>query len=165
MIMNGAFKGEAGFGLAEDPNLSAVLYNPYEPVGSKFSILNSTTIARMYHSEATLLADGRVLVSGSDSQTNWPDNTPGIPNGTPKYPQEFRIEVYVPPYLVGRTQPTFVLPTASKDWAYEGSYVITDVTLAHGTTENMRISLVAGAFLFVYVSAMDGWMANGFDSF
>jgi hypothetical protein len=42
----------------------------------------------MYHSEAVLLPDGRVLVSGSDPETNNPD-------GTVKYPEEFRIEVSV----------------------------------------------------------------------
>jgi hypothetical protein len=73
MIVNGAHQGVAGFGLASDPNLSALLYDPSQPVGSRFSILGNTTIARMYHSEATLLPDGRVLISGSDPQT------PGLP--------------------------------------------------------------------------------------
>ncbi|KAG6856106.1 hypothetical protein H0H87_007358 [Tephrocybe sp. NHM501043] len=84
-IANGAHQGVAGFGLANDPNLSALLYDPTKPLGSRFSILNSTIVARMYHSELTLLPDGRVLVSGSDPQTNFDD-------GTPKYPEEFRIE-------------------------------------------------------------------------
>ena len=86
MIMNGALEGVAGFGLANDPNYNAILYDPTQPIGSRFSILNTTIVARMYHSEATLLPDGRVLVSGSDPQTNNPD-------GTVKYPEEFRIEV------------------------------------------------------------------------
>jgi hypothetical protein len=86
MILNGAHQGYAGFGLANDPNLNAILYDPSQPLGSRMSVLNSTSIARMYHSEATLLPDGRVLVSGSDPQTNNPD-------GTVKYPEEFRIEV------------------------------------------------------------------------
>jgi hypothetical protein len=80
MILNGAHHGAAGFGLASDPNLSALLYDPTQPIGSRFAILNDTIVARMYHSEATLLPDGRVLVSGSDPQT------PGLP-------QEYRIEV------------------------------------------------------------------------
>ncbi|KAG6815651.1 hypothetical protein H0H87_012650, partial [Tephrocybe sp. NHM501043] len=86
-IANGAHQGVAGFNLARDPNLSALLYDPTKPLGSRFSILNSTIVARMYHSELTLLPDGRVLVSGSDPKTNNDD-------GTPKYPEEFRIEVY-----------------------------------------------------------------------
>ena len=89
MILNGAKQGVAGFGLATDPNLSALLYDPTQPIGSRISILNNTIVARMYHSEATLLPDGRVLVSGSDPQTNFP-------NGTVEYPEEFRVEVIFP---------------------------------------------------------------------
>jgi hypothetical protein len=86
LILNGATQGYAGFGLANNPNLGALLYDPTLPLGARMSILNNTIVARMYHSEAALLPDGRVLVSGSDPQTNNPD-------GTVKYPEEFRIEV------------------------------------------------------------------------
>ena len=86
MIMNGARQGVAGFGLATNPNLGAVLYDPTQPLGQRMSILNTTTIARLYHSELALLPDGRVMISGSDPQTYRPD-------GTAVYPEEFRIEV------------------------------------------------------------------------
>ena len=129
MILNGAHQGVAGFGLATDPNFNAVLYDPTKPVGQRFSILANTIVARLYHSEATLLPDGRVLVSGSDPQT-------------PGFPEEMRIEVYIPPYLnQGFKQPTFTIATT--DWAYGGQYTIT-VTLFQGTTAGMRISLLAG---------------------
>jgi hypothetical protein len=135
MIMNGAHQGVAGFGLATDPNLSAILYDPSQPIGQRISILNNTIVARLYHSEATLLPDGRVLVSGSDPQTNYP-------NGSYVYPEEMRIEVYIPPYLnQGLTQPEFTI--AETDWALGGQYSIT-VTLFQGTTSTMRVSLVAG---------------------
>jgi hypothetical protein len=61
MILNGAQQGVAGFGLASNPNLGALLYDPTQPVGQRISILNTTIVARLYHSEATLLPDGRVL--------------------------------------------------------------------------------------------------------
>jgi hypothetical protein len=126
MIVNGAHQGVAGFGLASDPNLSALLYDPSQPVGSRFSILGNTTIARMYHSEATLLPDGRVLISGSDPQT------PGLP-------EELRIEVYIPPYLTqGLLQPILTVPNT--DWAYGGQYRIM-VRLFQG--QKMRVSLIA----------------------
>ena len=102
LILNGALQGVAGFGLASDPNLDAVLYDPTQPIGSRMSILNNTIVARLYHSEATLLPDGRVLVSGSDPQTDFP-------NGTVKYPEEYRIEV-TSPFLsltFSRSQLTF----------------------------------------------------------
>ncbi|KAK1749886.1 glyoxal oxidase [Echria macrotheca] len=105
LILNGAHQGVAGFGLATDPNLNAVLYDPSRPVGARMSVLANTTVARMYHSEAITLLDGRVLVSGSDPQDN-------------VNPQEYRVEVFMPPYLLsGKPRPTFNL-TATKDWAY-----------------------------------------------
>ena len=127
--------------MAEDPNFSAILYDPSQPVNQRFTILGSTDIARMYHSEATLLPDGRVMVSGSDPQTNNPD-------GTPKYPEEFRIEAYIPPYLSqGFAQPTYTI--GNKDWAYGGSYTIT-VTLFQGTTGNMGVSLIGGNVVEIF---------------
>ena len=131
LIMNGAQQGVAGFGLATDPNMNAILYDPSQPVGSRFSILGSTSIARMYHSEAILLQDGRILVSGSD-----PEDT--------RFPQEYRVEVYIPPYLsTGLTQPTFTIQNT--DWVYNGAYPIV-VTLHQGTTATMKVSLVAGTY-------------------
>ncbi|KAF8556655.1 DUF1929-domain-containing protein [Imleria badia] len=131
MILNGAHQGVAGFGLARDPNYNALLYDPTKPVGQRFSILGNTIVARLYHSEATLLPDGRVLVSGSDPET------PGV------YPQEFRVEVYIPPYLnQGFKQPTFTIPVT--DWKLGGQYTI-DVTLFQGGTNTMRVSLIAAS--------------------
>ncbi|KAJ6479618.1 copper radical oxidase [Mycena sanguinolenta] len=130
MIMNGAHQGLAGFGLATNPNLGALLYDPSKPVNQRITILNTTIVARLYHSEAILLPDARVLVSGSDPQT-------------PQYPEEMRIEAYYPPYLTfGFVQPTFTL--ANTDWAYKGSYPIV-VNLHQGTTATMKVSLVAAA--------------------
>ncbi len=54
LMVNGAHQGVAGFGLATDPNFSAVLYDPTQPIGQRFSILNNTIVARLYHSEATV---------------------------------------------------------------------------------------------------------------
>jgi hypothetical protein len=140
MIMNGAKAGVAGFGLASDPNLSALLYDPTKPVGSRISILGNTTIARMYHSEATLLPDGRVLISGSDPQT------PGLP-------EELRLEVYIPPYLnSGLRQPALTI--SQRDWAYGGSYTFT-VQLFQGTTSTMKVSLI-GATSSTHGNAMGG---------
>jgi hypothetical protein len=131
LIVNGAHHGRAGFNLANDPNLNAVLYDPSQPVHSRFSILANTIVARLYHSEATLLPDGRVLISGSD-----PSDT--ATGGT--YPEEFRIEVYVPPYLTaGLTQPTFTLATTQ--WNYGGTYTLTNVKLFQGGP--VRVSLIA----------------------
>ena len=123
LINNGAHKGVAGFGLGSDPNLNAVLYDPSKPVNQRMTVMANTTVARMYHSESVLLDDGRVLVSGSD---------PEMPNNTP-YPQEYRIEVFIPPYLLsGKPRPSYSISTANRDWAYGQSYQITNVQTPNG---------------------------------
>ena len=126
LIIGGAKQGVAGFGLATDPNLDVVLYDPFRPVGQRFSVLDSTDIPRMYHSEATLLQDGRVLVSGSDPQD-------------PRFNQEYRLELFYPPYLTtGLPQPQFVL--TERDWEYGASYTF---VVSSSTSLNFRVSLIA----------------------
>ena len=136
MLMNGAMQGVAGFGLATEPNMQALLYDPTQPLNSRFSILNSTIVARMYHSEAILLPDGSVLVSGSDPED-------------PRFPQEYRVERYVPPYInAGLQQPSFEIVDNKTDWAY-GETVTISVTLHQGSTDGMRVSLIGGMALDV----------------
>ena len=127
LILNGALQGTAGFGLATNPNQGAVLYDPSQPVGSRFSIMANTPVARLYHSEAILLPDGRVLVSGSDPEDN-------------VHPQEYRNEVFMPPYLLqNKPQPKFNI--SNKDWSY-GQQVTITVQLFQGTTSTMKISMM-----------------------
>ena len=116
--------------------MEALLYNPALPVNQRISKLSSTIVARLYHSEAILLHDGRVLVSGSDPQTYYQ-------NGTAIYPEEFRVEVYYPPYLTdGRIQPTYTI--TNTDWQYGQAYHIT-VNLFQGSTTDVKVSLVAAS--------------------
>ena len=111
LILNGAKQGVAGFGLADFPNLNAVLYDPTKSHGKRMSVMANTTIPRMYHSEAITLLDGRVLVTGSDPQDG-------------KHDQEYRVEVFNPPYLLkGLPRPTFTLPVI--DWANGEEYTFT----------------------------------------
>ena len=136
-IMNGANQGVAGFGLATSPELTALLYDPTQPIGQRISILSTTIVARLYHSESILLQDGRVLVSGSDPN----------PDGGP-FPEEYRIEVYVPPYLAaGQIQPTFSI--AVTDWDYGGQFQITNVVTHQNA--GIRISLLAGTRIHLLV--------------
>ncbi len=105
LIANGAKHGVAGFGLGSDPNLNALLYDPTKPLGRRITVAANTTIARMYHSEAITLLDGRVLISGSNPEDG-------------KNPEEYRIEVFNPPYLLsGKPRPTFTI--TNKDWAWD----------------------------------------------
>lgn len=130
LIINGAKVGRAGFGLADNPNYNAVMYDPEQPLGQRMTVLANTTIARLYHSEGVLLSDGKVLISGSDPQDKG------------KHPEEHRLEYFLPDYLLsGAAQPNFSL--TSRDWAYGETYSFTlDSTLAAGAA-NMRVSLMA----------------------
>lgn len=126
LILNGGEKGEAGFGLASTPNLNAVLYDPSAPLHHRFSIMANTTVARMYHSEATLMDDGRVAVSGSDPQDA-------------RFPQEYRVEVFSPPYaLSGAARPAFSL--SADDWAYGDAVTVTLEGAVTGS--DIRVSLL-----------------------
>ncbi|KAF2433685.1 galactose oxidase [Tothia fuscella] len=124
LILNGAHQGRAGFGTSSDPNLNAVLYDPSQPAHHRMSIMANTTVARLYHSEAILLQDGKVLVSGSDPQD-------------PVNPEEYRVEVFVPPYLLsGRPRPTFNI--TNKDWSYGQAVTF---TVSAGNSTNLKVSL------------------------
>ncbi|KAI0813023.1 copper radical oxidase [Xylaria sp. FL0064] len=126
LILNGAVNGRAGFGLAPNPNKGAVLYDPTKPVGARMTQLASSTIARLYHSEAVLMNDGRVLVSGSDPQD-------GV------NPEEYRLEYFSPDYILsGAAKPTFTIQNT--DWAY-GQTV--PFTLTSTFTGAVKVSLIA----------------------
>ncbi|KAI8556741.1 hypothetical protein RHMOL_Rhmol05G0278200 [Rhododendron molle] len=91
IIINGAQAGSQGFGLATNPCLTPVLYQPNLPLGSRFTMLNPGTVPRLYHSTANLLPDGRILLAGSNSHYYYSFDG--------EYPTELRIEAFSPGYL------------------------------------------------------------------
>ncbi|KAF8971281.1 hypothetical protein BDZ97DRAFT_1901791 [Flammula alnicola] len=113
--LNGGRLGTAGYGndtwaighsYADSPVLTPVIYDPSAPRGSRWSAdgLQASTVPRLYHSSATLLPDGSVLVSGSNPN---PDVTVG-PNV--EYPTEYRTELFYPSYFnERRPQPMGIL--------------------------------------------------------
>lgn len=107
LILNGGQQGRAGFGLATQPNYNAVLYDPTKPVNYRMTVMANTTVARLYHSEGVLLDDGRVLVSGSD-----PEDIRDFA------PQEYRNEVFIPPYLLNGAPRPQVNNVSTLDWTY-----------------------------------------------
>ncbi|SCZ96460.1 BZ3500_MvSof-1268-A1-R1_Chr8-2g10207 [Microbotryum saponariae] len=117
LLLNGVGRGSAGYGslpwaigqsFAQDPVLRPVIYDPSAPKGSRFTVegLPTSTIPRMYHSSATLLSEGSVLVAGSNpnGDVTTEENNPTVPFKT-----EYRAEKFYPSwYDMVRPEPSAI---------------------------------------------------------
>ncbi len=123
VVLNGANKGTAGYGdtdwnqiqyqgrlvktqgFSQEPTYRPVIYDPTKPAGSRMSTagLQSSTIARLYHSSALLLPDGAVMIAGSNPHV---DVNQTMPDGTSPqgYNTEYRVEKWYPDYYA-QTRP------------------------------------------------------------
>jgi len=100
LLINGAATGLAAFNAvpdmvgssnADNPVLTPWLYSHAAPYGQRFTTgLAESEIPRMYHSSASLLPDGSVLVAGSNPNADVTTDQP--------YSTEYRIEYFRPPY-------------------------------------------------------------------
>ncbi|KAK5088903.1 hypothetical protein LTR05_003126 [Lithohypha guttulata] len=96
--LNGARLGCQGFGTASNPALEALIYDPQ---AESWATAGKTDIPRMYHSVALMLLDGTILIAGSN-----PNEMPLLEenvvqdNPTRAYATEFRVEKYIPHYLL-----------------------------------------------------------------
>ncbi|KAL8792897.1 MAG: hypothetical protein Q9195_004540, partial [Heterodermia aff. obscurata] len=118
LILNGARHGSGGGFMADQPVLRPLIYNPSAPYGSRFTTQPPTSIPRLYHSVATLLPSGEVLIAGSNPSvgysatghvnlTTWPffynnDHRAPLLQQQRKgsaYPTEYRVEVFRPGYM------------------------------------------------------------------
>jgi hypothetical protein len=116
LMINGGLNGTAGYAtqtgtvssysempfgmsLASGPVGQPAIYDPNAPQGQRWSNtgLNSSQIARLYHSSALLLADASVLVAGSNPNVDV--------NATTYFPTEYRAEIFYPPYFEASTRP------------------------------------------------------------
>lgn len=147
--LNGAHIGAQGFGIADEPALDALIYDPAKALGQRFEVAGRSEIPRLYHSVALLLLDGTVLVAGSN-----PAEQPLLPgfvnpsNILTKYPTEYRVEIYTPPYLVGENatrRPQDVL-LSTMILRPDGSTFEVAFVPPHGS-RNVNISLYHGGFV------------------
>ncbi|PWA84574.1 galactose oxidase/kelch, beta-propeller [Artemisia annua] len=91
IMISGAQKGTSGWENAIEPNFTPLLYQPFKPMGSRFTEMNPTNISRMYHSSSALLPDTKVLVAGSNPHQFYTFNA--------TFPTELRVEKFSPHYL------------------------------------------------------------------
>jgi hypothetical protein len=139
--VNGAQEGAQGFGVAQDPSLEVLLYDPAQPKGKRFTTGPKSTIARLYHSVALLLLDGTLLISGSNP-VEQPILTPDAKN---PYVTEFRNEIYTPPYLQGNPIRPSNVVLSSKN--LKVASVFTIKFTAPANAKNVKVSLYYGGFV------------------
>ena len=80
------------------PHSSAEIYHPAAPATGTWAMAATARVARLYHSVALLMPDGKVITAGSNPA---------------RQTEELRIEVFWPPYLFAGPRPTCT-PAATK---------------------------------------------------
>ena len=122
MIVNGAGSGIAGYGNvinqvgtsnAANPVFTPVLYRPDAPLGERFNSegMPTSNIPRLYHSSATLVPDGRIMIAGSN---------PNLDRSTREYGTEYRVEWLSPSWLESAGRPT--ISNAPSNLLYGSSF-------------------------------------------
>ncbi|KZS88395.1 hypothetical protein SISNIDRAFT_552644 [Sistotremastrum niveocremeum HHB9708] len=145
-IVNGAGSGISGYGNvanqigasnAGNPVFTPVLYSPGAPTGSRFSShgMPTSNIARLYHSVATLLPDGHVLVAGSN---------PNLDRSTVEYQTEYRVEHFSPPYMT-MSRPSLTGTPSRLD--YGQSFTVQLTLPAQADTKTLKVSLMDFGFV------------------
>ncbi|KAJ7046955.1 DUF1929-domain-containing protein [Mycena alexandri] len=115
LMVNGGLNGTAGYAdqtgttplgqmpfgqsLASGPVGTPAIYDPDAPSGSRWSNagLETSSIARLYHSSAILLPDSSVLIAGSNPNVDV--------NLTRPFPTQYKAEIFYPPYFSASTRP------------------------------------------------------------
>lgn len=143
LIINGASSGTAGWDNARDPVLHPVLYRPRDSLGSRFRLLNPSTIPRLYHSTAVLLRDGRILVGGSNPNVYY--NFTGVP-----FPTELRLEAFSPSYLdpnFENLRPKILLPSSQTAMRHAQQLVVRfNVIDDHVALDAVEVTMLAPPF-------------------
>ncbi|KAF7147773.1 hypothetical protein RHSIM_Rhsim03G0239400 [Rhododendron simsii] len=148
LILNGAMGGVSGWWIGENPNYTPLLYSPDLHLMHRFKSLAPTNIARMYHSSSAVLADGTVLVAGSNMNDRYAYKV-GDVGGKVKYPTELRVEKFSPPYLdpvLDTHRPTIAEGTSDKKLSYGGQFrVEIDLEDAAGA-EDLKLTMLHPPF-------------------
>ncbi|PVF98861.1 hypothetical protein CPB86DRAFT_873015 [Serendipita vermifera] len=147
LIINGGATGIAGYGNvknqignsnADHPVLTPVLYRPSAPIGSRFTSdgMPTSDIARLYHSVATLVPDGRIMIAGSN---------PNLDRSSAKYSTEYRVEWMQPAWMGGENgRPLLSL---NKTTLAYGSSIETTIDLKGANVNQIKVALMDLGFV------------------
>ncbi|CAE6413572.1 unnamed protein product [Rhizoctonia solani] len=144
VMVNGGRTGIAGYGNvelqvgssnADDPVFTPVLYDPKASAGYRFSSegMPSSDIPRLYHSVATLVPDGSIMIAGSN---------PNLDLSNVKYGTEYRVEWLKPDYI---SLPRPRITSLPERIDFMGSFRL-DIVLP-GQTNNIAVSLMDLGFV------------------
>jgi hypothetical protein len=92
----------------------------YDPTADSWTLTAPATVARLYHSVALLLPDGRVITAGGNPDKG--QNVTWLPAEDPM--EEMRLEMFSPPYLFRSTEadPRPVITESPTDIAYNDTF-------------------------------------------
>ncbi|XP_058206721.1 putative aldehyde oxidase Art an 7 [Rhododendron vialii] len=144
LILNGAMEGISGWYNARNPNYTPLLYSPDLPLMHRFKSLAPTDIARMYHSSSAVLADGTVLVAGSNSNRKYVYS-----KKESEFPTELRVEKFSPPYLdplLDTHRPTIAEGTSDKILSYGGQFSVEIHLEDAAGAEDLKLTLLHPPF-------------------
>ncbi|XP_042518721.1 aldehyde oxidase GLOX-like [Macadamia integrifolia] len=137
LIINGAGSGTAGWERASEPVTEPVIYSP---TNKRFSVMNPSTIPRLYHSSAVLLPDGRILVGGSNPHVYY--NFTGL-----KFPTELSLEAFSPPYLAEQNMGLRPSVTAVNHVLGYGQHLTVDFTVQeYHNASGVSVTMLAPSF-------------------
>ncbi|KAL6989554.1 (methyl)glyoxal oxidase, partial [Sarracenia purpurea var. burkii] len=140
IIINGAGAGTAGWENAGKPVTRPVIYHPQGTEGSRFSVMSPSSRPRLYHSTAVLLADGRILVGGSNPHVFY--NFTGV-----QYPTDLSLEAFSPPYLAAENQQLRPkIENANEVLGYKKSFSVSFTVSSFLGPNSVSVRIVAPSF-------------------
>ncbi|KAK9858854.1 hypothetical protein WJX84_007502 [Apatococcus fuscideae] len=117
--LQGIAGGGPGYGNVAGGATAGTIYDPAQPVGSRWRQVADSQILRFYHSVATLTQNAEVLVTGSEATV------------------DYRVQIFTPPYLQGggarptiSSAPTNIVPGTSITISFSNVDTIDRVVLS-----------------------------------